>query len=386
MAEATRPLRVVDATEPMAVWEPLGNALFDDGPAILPRQGGVLPSDLPDRVPAEVAVVIETSGSTGVPKRVWLTKEAVLTAAKTHLDALGGPGFWWLALPVHYIAGLQVMVRSLLAHTTPVLSREESFGAEALLSSGSALREAGSVGPLYTSLVPTQLQRLVTAARSDQDVASMLRLFDRILVGGQAIPKTLLDEAAGLGLRVTRTYGSAETAGGCVWDGRPLPGVAVRDVDGRIQISGPMLAGGYLGNPSLTAERFVEEDGIRWYVTDDAGVVAEDGAVTITGRVDDVIVSGGVKVSLAAIQRVLADDLGYLDAVVVPASHSEWGQVPVVVTTTPLDLEAVRRHLGEVVGPAARPFRVHRVDRIPLLPSGKPDRLLLTDQVAQAED
>ena len=380
----TRPLVVVDASDPLAVMEALRLALFEDGPAVLPRLGGAQDSrTAPFEVPRAAAVVIETSGTTGKPKRVWLSAEALIASATGHLDALGGPGAWWLALPVSYIAGIQVLTRSLLADTTPIISPPGPFGPGSLLAVESELRVAKESSPVYSAMVPAQMQRLVDAAASDSAVANVVRLFDAVLVGGQAIPQRLVDGALDLGVHMIRTYGSAETAGGCVWEGKPLTGVSVGDVDGRLAISGPMLAGGYLDDPVLTDKHFVVVDGVRWYVTDDQGVVDADGIVRVVGRVDDVIVSGGKKVSLAEVERIVVDELGGVGCVVVAGTHEEWGQVPVVVGVTGIDLDKAREIIGARLGPHARPDRFVLVPEVPLLASGKPDRVALTGFVSR---
>ena len=119
-------------------------------------------------------------------------------------------------------------------------------------------------------------------------------------------------------MRITRTYGSSETAGGCVYDGRALDGVAMRIVDGGVELSGPMLADGYLGDPERTAAAFATDaDGTRWYRTGDLGELTHDGTLRIRGRADDVIISGGVKVSLGEVERAVRAVPGFGEAVVV---------------------------------------------------------------------
>ena len=380
----TRPLIVVDATDPLGVLDALRAALFDGGPALLPRLGGASDTrTAPFEVPGEAAVVIETSGTTGKPKRVWLSADALIASATLHLDTLGGPGVWWLALPTSYIAGVQVLTRSLIGGSPPILTPPGPFDEHSLLDLRPHLEAAQHQGPVYSAMVPAQLQRLITAAETQPDVRDTLALFDAILVGGQAIPQALADGAANLGVSMIRTYGSAETAGGCVWDGRPLAGISVGEVDGRLAISGPMLAGGYLDDPALSAKRFVVVDGVRWYVTDDQGVIGQDGIVSVVGRVDDVIVSGGKKVSLAEVERILVDELGVSDCVVVAGTHEEWGQVPVVVGVTPVDLDKARGTVGAWLGSHARPDRFVLVPEIPLLASGKPDRVAIARLVSR---
>ena len=380
----TRPLIVVDATDPLGVMEDLRVALFDGGPALLPRIGGASDTrTAPFEVPSEAAVVIETSGTTGKPKRVWLSADALIASATLHLNTLGGPGVWWLALPTSYIAGIQVLTRSLIGGYPPILTPPGPFGEQSLLEVRPQLEAAKKQGPVYSAMVPAQFQRLINAAESRPDVRDALALFDAVLVGGQAIPQVLVDGAANLGVPMIRTYGSAETAGGCVWDGRPLTGISVGEVDGRLAISGPMLAGGYLDDLILTAKHFVVVDGARWYVTDDQGVIGSDGLVSVVGRVDDVIVSGGKKVSLAEVERILVDEMGVSDCVVSVGHHEEWGQVPVVVGVTPLDLDKARGTVGAWLGSHARPDRFVLVPEIPLLASGKPDRVAISKLVSR---
>src|SRR5690606_1916302 len=170
----------------------------------------------------------------------------------------GGPGQWLLALPANYIAGINVLTRSITGGFDPVLLTGFDVGAfgDAAASMTAPLR--------FTSLVPVQLARLI---ESDA-MLELLRRFDRILVGGQAMPVDLLARALELGLDVTRTYGSAETCGGCVWDGVPLADTLVRIDDGRVELAGPTLAEGYLGDPARTDAAFHTADGHRWYRTD----------------------------------------------------------------------------------------------------------------------
>ena len=199
-----------------------------------------------------------------------------------------------------------------------------------------------------------------------------LASFDAVLVGGQSTPAALLERAEAIGARIIRTYGSSETGGGCVYDGVPFASVDVQIVDGEVWLAGPVLAEGYLDDPERTAERF---DG-RWYRTGDIGEF-RDGVLRVTGRLDDVIISGGVKVSLGRIERVVRELPGLADAVVVRAPHPQWGEVPVLVAGHAVDLPAVRAAVEASVGPAGRPDRAITVERMPRLASGKPDRRAL---------
>ncbi len=141
-------------------------------------------------------------------------------------------------------------------------------------------------GCQHVSLVPTQLRRLLDAGAAPGSVQT-------VLLGGAAAPDGLLAEARSAGWRVVTTYGMSETCGGCVYDGYPLDGVLVRaGADDRILIGGPVLFSGYRLQPGRTDDAL--SDG--WFRTADLGVVSGDGRVTVRGRADDMINSGGKKV------------------------------------------------------------------------------------------
>ncbi|MER3390816.1 MAG: AMP-binding protein [Microcella sp.] len=370
----TRPLAVVDTADPLQCRAALREALSGDGPAVLFRGGGVNPvHTAPLEVEQRIAVVVETSGTTGRPKRVALSADAVLASAAATQSALGGPGQWLLALPVQYIAGITVLARSLAADVEPVPVPPGRMSAARVL----AAIEQMSQPARFTALVPAQLSRLVDDAETDAPLRDALAGFSRILVGGQATPAPLIERATALGWRITRTYGSSETSGGCVYDGRAIGQTQVRVVDGRVELGGPTIAEYYLGDPARTESCFIEDDGDRWYRTDDAGELSDDGVLRVLGRLDDTIVSGGLKVRLGEVERVVRELEGLADAVVVPGHDPEWGEVPVVVTTRSADLGAVRRAVGAALGPEARPDRIRVLDALPTLPSGKPDRLTI---------
>jgi len=336
------------------------------GDAIL-VSGTAPPDDLPATVEQRVALVVETSGSTGQPKRVALSADALLANAGASESALGGPGQWVLALPTHYIAGLNVLARSLAAETEPVTVDGEHFTAAGFVAAVGRMSQPER----YTSLVPAQLATLLDEPAATTALAG----FAAVLVGGQATPRALLDRAVAAGVRVRRSYGSSETSGGCVYDGVPIGTTTVKVVEGEVWIGGPSLAEGYLGDPGLTEERFVSDGGVRWFRTADAGSF-EGGSLTVTGRRDDVLISGGVKVALAAVERVLREQPGLHDAVVVSVPDDRWGEVPVVLTaSTDFDADAATAAVAAELGAPARPARVVTVPELPLLPSGKVDRL-----------
>ncbi|MGN6408067.1 MAG: AMP-binding protein [Curtobacterium sp.] len=366
----TRPLVATGTSDPSAVLRALEAALAG-GPALLPVADGApaLPTPAPATVPQRVALVVETSGSTGTGKRVALSSEALLAGAAAADAALGGPGGWVLALPTHYIAGLNVLARSITAGTSPVVVAPGHFDAGAFADAADRLVTGPGAPRRYTSLVPVQLARVLEDERATRALAG----FDAVLVGGQATPATLRDRAREAGVQIVTTYGASETSGGCVYDGVPLGTVRTELVDGELFLSGPMLAEGYLDDPDRTAATFTEHDGHRWYRTGDAAEIV-DGVVRVLGRLDDVVISGGEKVPLGAVERIVRGLDGHEGAVVTRRASGEWGEVPVVVTDRPLDLEVVRAAVGDALGRAARPADVVVVERLPMLASGKPDR------------
>ncbi|WP_412873435.1 AMP-binding protein [Curtobacterium poinsettiae] len=365
-----RPLVATGTSDPSAVLRALEAALAG-GPALLPVAEGApaRPKAPPAEVRQAVALVVETSGSTGTGKRVALSSEALLAGAAAADAALGGPGRWVLALPTHYIAGLNVLTRSITAGTEPVVVAPGHFAAAAFTEAAERLVTGPAAPRRYTSLVPVQLARVL----DDPDATRALAGFDAVLVGGQATPAPLRQRAHDAGVRIVTTYGASETSGGCVYDGVPFGTVRTALVDDELHLAGPMLAEGYLDDDDRTASAFVERDGLRWYRTGDTATLS-GGVVRVLGRLDDVVISGGEKVQLGAVERLVRGLPGQQSAVVVRRSAGEWGEVPVVVTEQPLDPDTVRAHVGAALGRAARPADVVLVGRIPMLASGKPDR------------
>lgn len=306
-------------------------------------------------------LLIRTSGSAGVPKDVVLSQAAVLASASATLHRLGGPGQWLLGLPVSGVGGLQVLVRSILADLEPIeLSAHD--GLESALSAFSAARR-------YASVVPTQLYRWASSGE-----LAVLAGFDAVLVGGAAIDPDLLDEARSVGVRVVRTYGMTETAGGCVYDGVPLGGVELRiDADGQILLRGPMLFDGYVGRPHPPGS---------WFATADRGEIGADGRLRVLGRLDDVVVSGGVNVSLVAVERAIRKLPDVVEAVVVGVPDPEWGtRVVAAVVAAPgseVTLELVRD--GVAADGLTRSWAPRQLLLLPELPvgaTGKVDRVRL---------
>ncbi len=306
--------------------------------------------------------VVETSGSTGTPKRVLLPRDAVLASVRASARRLGASGRWLLALPPTYVAGLQVVCRSLVAGHDPVLLDEHADFAAATAALGEVER--------FVSLVPTQLHRLLTTD------AEALRTFHTVLLGGGPVDPDLRARAAAAGVRVVATYGSAETAGGCVYDGYPLDGVAVAIGDeGRVRIGGPTLFAGYEGEPERTAEVLVD----GWFRTSDAGRLDDDGRLHVLGRLDDMVVSGGVNVPAAAVAARLRRHPGVRAAEVLGVPDEEWGNRVVAFVVGDLGADEARDWVGQEQPRSWAPRQLVRLDAIPMLANGKPDRLALRE-------
>ena len=390
-----------------------------------------------------IALVVGTSGSTGTPKRTALTARALAASAAATEQFFGSnsdaASQWLLALPAHYIAGAQVLARSVLAGTAPVIARSVTepvhFSPEVFLQAVERMSSARR----FISLVPTQLHKLLESADANPalgaEIHEALGSFAGILLGGAPASADLLAASAALGLNTVTTYGSAETAGGCVYSGSVLPGVrvelvpeegmpAVPDIEGkpaqvgRIWISGAHLANGYIGDATRTAEHFFTgADGTRWYRTDDYGLLSPahdpdtaahdpnsvahgtDSAVQgseprlqVLGRSDDVLISGGVKISALAVATVLEEHPAVREACVIGLPDARWGTaIAAAVTLVPSagaaaaptennpalneDLCALlRARCAEKLGAPAAPKQLSILPDFPLTSTGKPDR------------
>lgn len=300
-----------------------------------------------------------------------LTGPALAASATATHDRLGGPGRWLLALPAHHIAGIQVVVRSLLAGAAPVeLDVATGFDVAQLPAAVAAL----GPGRRYTSLVATQLAK----ALQDPAPTAALAELDAVLLGGGPAPQPILDAAAQAGVRVVRTYGMSETAGGCVYDGVPLSGVGVRiGDDGRVAIGGPTLARGYR-NP-VDPDPFAEPG---WFRTDDVGALDTSGRLTILGRADDAISTGGLTVLPGPVEAVLVTHPAVADCAVFGVADDRLGQrvaaaVVVVAGASPPTLEALRAHVAESLDVTAAPRELHFVTALPRRGIGKLDRKAL---------
>lgn len=312
-------------------------------------------------------LIIETSGSTGTPKQVELARTAVLASARATARRLGAEGRWLLALPPAYVAGVQVIVRSLLAGQEPVIIAEHPSFAAAFAAAGS--------GPVFVSLVAAQLPQLL----DDEDDLIALRGCHTVLVGGGPFSPRLRGRTEDLGVNAVATYGSSETAGGCVYDGLPLDAVAVALAkDGRIRIGGPTLFSGYAGDPALTAAALVD----GWFLTSDRGEFDAAGRLRVLGRLDDVVVTGGINVPAGEVSHRLLQHPGVSAAAVLGVPDDRWGQ-RVVAIIVPNDTPAptladVREFVTADLPRGWAPQQLVIIDTLPLLPNGKPDRQRLS--------
>jgi len=305
-------------------------------------------------------LVVETSGSTGTPKRVVLSRRAVLASVTATSGRLGGEGRWLLALPASYVAGAQVVCRSVVAGEPPVLLEDHPSLAAAV--------EAGR--PAYVSLVPTQLHRML----AEPDDVSALRSLRTVLLGGGPIDPALRDKAAAAGVSVVATYGSAETAGGCVYDGVALDGVALAtESDGRLRISGPMLFDRYDDDPELTARALVD----GWFRTEDAARIDDTGRLHVLGRLDDMVVTGGVNVPAPAVARRLREHPEVREVEVLGVPDPEWGMRLVAFVVGGLALEEARAWVAQAHPRSWAPRQLVELDALPMLANGKVDRVQL---------
>jgi O-succinylbenzoic acid--CoA ligase len=298
---------------------------------------------------APAQVIINTTGSSGIKKRVLLSMDAIETSAKLSNSQIGAaPGdIWSLLLPINHIAGVNVLARAIKLGSS-VVGVDETAD--------------------YTAIVPTQLHR---ALFGDNKLLEHLQKCKSVLVGGSPASKTLLELATKVEINVITTYGMTETSGGCIYNNRALAGVSVKvDETGRLMIKGPILASGYEDNQELWSENF--KDG--WFLTSDLGTV-KDNEVQIIGRSDDVVLSGGENVSLFAIENELAANFPDMNFLATSIPDSEWGQKICLISNFELDHLEVSQVLKEKLGKQFVPKDFLVVDQIPQIGIGKPDRV-----------
>ena len=338
-----------------------------------------VPADDPDRttllteqlragaeIDPEVALVVATSGSTGIPKGAQLTAVNLVASADATHQFLGGAGAWLLALPAHHIAGIQVLVRSLVAGIDPTFV-DVSAGFQVAEFADAAEELRADAARCYTALTPMQLLKGMDTLQGIE----ALRLFDAILVGGGPLLDDDRRAARELGIRVVTTYGSAETTGGCVYNGLPLPGVTIRLENERIMVGGPMVAQGYRNFPNHEA---FSRPG--FYRTADTGLLRH-GVLSVTGRIDTIIDSGGLKIHPEVLEQVFINIAGVDDACVVGIPDQRLGQAIVAAYTGSADMEDIIAAFQDF--PRWQiPKHIQRVAELPRTSLGKIDRNKVT--------
>jgi O-succinylbenzoic acid--CoA ligase len=294
-------------------------------------------------------VIIETTGSSGIKKRVVLSIDAISASAElsnARINATSGD-VWSLLLPTNHIAGVNVLARAIKLDSK-VVGVDETAD--------------------YTAIVPTQLHR---ALFGDKKLLEHLQKCKSVLVGGSPASKTLLELATKAGINVITTYGMTETSGGCIYNNRALPGVSVEaDETGRLMIKGPILANGYENNQELWNENFKDE----WFLTNDLGTV-KDNEVLVIGRSDDVVLSGGENVSLIAIENELAANFPDVNFLATSITDFEWGQKICLISNIEIDHLQVSQVLKDKLGKQFVPKDFLVVEQIPQIGIGKPDRV-----------
>jgi len=332
--------------------------------------------------PRGPALLIATSGSSGRPKAVVITGAALAAsaAASVEITPLRAGDVWLACLPLFHIGGFSIVARCALAGAQALL--HQGFDAERVHR---ALVEARVS---HVSLTPTMLAQLLAL---DKPAPHTLR---HVLVGGAALPTELAHRAAAAGWPVQPTYGMSETCAQIAtlprlpsdWRtgrlGQPLAGAEIaRDDEGRLKVRGPMLMHGY-ANPD-----FAPGDGLcgGWFVTNDLAEISPAGDLTILGRADETIVSGGKKIHPAAIEFLLAQCPGVDLVVVAGRPDPVWGEIVTAVFAGSASEGEVLAWCRDHVASAFRPRAAVRLKTPPLLANGKPDRLKLREFARRRE-
>ncbi|MEX2324372.1 MAG: AMP-binding protein [Nitriliruptoraceae bacterium] len=311
------------------------------------------------RLVSDCALVVTTSGSTGAPKGVMLTHAALAASTRAsveYLAAAHGDRFA-LALPLHHVAGIQVLLRSWRSGTEP----------EYLPADDPAAITASQA--THISLVPTQAEQVL--ARQPE----WLPWTTILLGGGPASAQTIVGLHAA-GPRVVTSYGMTETCGGCVYDGVPIGQAKVRiERNGRIAIAGPMMFSGYLDSGQGSSPGSCN----GWFTSNDLGELDDQGRLRVHGRADDIIVSGGENIPASPIAQAVRSYPGVTDAAVIGVPDRRWGYaiVAFVVSNREIDPDALLTHVRAALPRGHSPKRLLFVDAIPTTGLGKPDRQAL---------
>ena len=270
----------------------------------------------------DIAAIMNTSATTGQFKSVPLRWGQIKSHVQASQEVLGRSeqDNWLMVLPLFHVSGLSILMRSLYNGTAMTIM--ESYDEEQVLQ----YIHDGRINMM--SLVPTILKNLEPRITYHQ-----LRV---ILLGGEFIPRPLVDACVAKQLPIYKTYGMTETFSQSVTMpvllnlnkldsvGKPLPGMTVHivnpDVDGvgEIHLNGPMVMRGYINREPIHGD----------FNTDDMGYVDEDGFLYILNRRTDLIISGGENIYPKEIEDTVYAMQGVKECAVIPVADTKWGQVP----------------------------------------------------------
>ena len=353
-----RKIRAIDPTWTIAdITARLANALAGEGPAISLGPISV------ETVPPQIAIVVSTSGSTGEAKEVGISAGAIFAGAKATNKFFGASKgqTWSLLLPLTHIAGINVLVRALELGTTPIDAR-------------------GITGKYpdadYTAIVPTQLFR---AFNGDSHLLAHLISAKSVLVGGAALDHRLRKQSLDAGINIVESYGMTETCGGCVYNGLPIGDTSVEiNGDGLIKISTSSLATTYLNDISGWSAKL--ENG--YFLTSDLGQII-NGKLTVTGRADDVIVTGGENVSLTKVEEIIRNTFAGIQCAAFAVADQQWGQALhlAVAGSVKPEIPEINESLSSQISAAAKIKGAIYLDQLPKTALDKVNRQELANLV-----
>ena len=290
----------------------------------------------------DIAAIMNTSATTGQFKSVPLRWGQIKAHVQASQEVLGRSeqDNWLMVLPLFHVSGLSILMRSLYNGTGMTIM--ESYDEEQVLQ----CIHDGRINMM--SLVPTILKKLEPRITHHQ-----LRV---ILLGGEFIPRPLVDACVAKQLPIYKTYGMTETFSQSVTMpvllnlnkldsvGKPLPGMTVHivnpDVDGvgEIHLNGPMVMSGYINREPIHGD----------FNTDDMGYVDEDGFLYILNRRTDLIISGGENIYPKEIEDTVYAMQGVKECAVIPVADTKWGQVPALFVAFD-DIDALGADLKRIV-------------------------------------
>jgi O-succinylbenzoic acid--CoA ligase len=346
-----REIRAIDPTWTLAQFSAhLARAINGEGPAL------TLAPISAKTVPAEISLIVSTSGSTGNPKEVGLSANALLASAKATNNFFGASTgqIWSLLLPLTHIAGINVLVRSLGLGTTPIDARD--------ITGKYPYAD-------YTAIVPTQL---FSALNGDADLLQHLLSAKSVLVGGAALEQKLGDQARTAGINLVESYGMTETCGGCVYNGLPIGDTSfVINEDGLIKISTPSLATTYLNDVSGWNSKVAD----GYFLTSDFGVI-NGGKLAVMGRADDVIVTGGENISLTQVEEIIRNTFASIECAAFAVADAKWGQALhlAIAGNVKPETSSINDCLSENISIAAKIKGFIYLDKLPRTTLDKVDR------------